>query len=144
MILFEAAVPPLNVWPPTLPANSATSSPSATVPAAMPKFLLKAVPVAADSKLFIEFILEAIYEALIEVDATEQVGEQVAEQVLKLLDAIGQDTLTSKELMERVALKHRPTFRQNYLLPAIDQGYIEMTIPDKPNSSKQKYRRKNL
>ena len=30
--------------------------------------------------------------------------------------------------------------RDNYLLPALKLGYIEMTIPEKPNSSKQKYR----
>lgn len=47
---------------------------------------------------------------------------------------------STKELMERLGLKHRPTFRDNYLLPALELGFIEMTIPDKPNSSKQKYR----
>jgi len=96
----------------------------------------------ADSAMFIEFMLETIYDALIEIGTTDQVGEQVTEQVRKLLESIGQDTLSGKELMERVEIKHRPTFRQNYLLPAIEQGFIEMTIPDKPNSSKQKYRRK--
>jgi len=104
--------------------------------------VLGACDKAADSAMFIEFMLEAIYDALIEIDTTDQVGEQVTEQVRKLIDSIGQDTLSGKELMERVEIKHRPTFRQNYLLPAIEQGFIEMTIPDKPNSSKQKYRRK--
>jgi hypothetical protein len=41
--------------------------------------------------------------------------------------------------MERVGIKHRPTFRDNYLLPAMELGLVEMMIPDKPNSSKQKY-----
>lgn len=45
--------------------------------------------------------------------------------------------------MELLGLKHRPTFKENYLLPALELGYIEMTIPDKPNSSKQKYRKVN-
>jgi len=99
--------------------------------------VLGACDKAADSRMFIEFILEAIYDALSETKLTEQ----VADQVLKLLDAIGQDTLSGKALMEKIGLKHRPTFRKNYLLPAIEQGYIEMTIPDKPNSSKQKYRK---
>jgi len=36
--------------------------------------------------------------------------------------------------------KHRPNFRDNYLHPALDAELIEMTIPEKPSSSKQKYR----
>ncbi len=96
---------------------------------------------AANSSKFIEFMLNAIFDALSEIYETEQVSEQVTDQVKKLLEAIGQDTLSGKELMERVGLKHRPTFRQNYLLPAIENNLVEMTFPDKPNSSKQKYRK---
>jgi len=99
---------------------------------------------AADSGEFIEFMLEAIRDSLNEISVTEQVDEQVTEQVGMILDAIGEETISGKELMERVGLKHRPTFRKNYLLPAIEDGYIEMTIPDKPNSSKQKYRRSKI
>ncbi len=36
--------------------------------------------------------------------------------------------------MELVGLKHKPTFRKNYLDPALELGLIEMIIPDKPKS----------
>ncbi len=99
---------------------------------------------AADSVKFIEFMLESIRDSLVEISSTEQVCVQVSEQVEILLNAIGKDTVSGKELMERVGLKHRPTFRKNYVLPAIENGYLEMTIPDKPNSSKQKYRKSKI
>lgn len=95
----------------------------------------------ADSGKFVEFILKAIYDALCEVADTEQVRVQVSEQVKKLIEVIEDKEFSTKELMKLLGLKHRPTFRDNYLLPALELGYIEMTIPDKPNSSKQKYRR---
>jgi len=34
----------------------------------------------------------------------------------------------------------RTKFRNQALRPLLDAGFIEMTIPDKPTSSKQKYR----
>jgi len=85
--------------------------------------------------------LESIRDSLVEISSTDQVSVQASDQVEILMNAIGQDTVSGKELMERVGLKHRPTFRANYLLPAIKNGYLEMTIPEKPNSSKQKYRK---
>ncbi|MCF8020627.1 MAG: Fic family protein [Vallitaleaceae bacterium] len=95
----------------------------------------------ADSGKFVEFLLKAIYDSLCEITETEQVIEQVTEQVEKLLAIIGDKEYSTKELMELLGLKHRPTFRDNYLLPTLKLGYIEMTIPDKPNSSKQKYKK---
>ena len=41
--------------------------------------------------------------------------------------------------MEAVHIKHRPTFLYNYLQPAIQKGFIELTIPEKPTSTKQQY-----
>jgi hypothetical protein len=39
-----------------------------------------------------------------------------------------------------LGLVHREHFRESYLVPALAAGYLEMTIPDKPKSSRQKYR----
>ena len=94
-----------------------------------------------DSGKFVEFLLTVIYDALIEITETDQVNEQDTEQVKKLLKCLGSQTYSTKELMELLGLKHRPTFRNNYLLPAIEKGLVEMTIPESPNSRLQKYRR---
>ncbi|MHB8126961.1 MAG: Fic family protein [Desulfitobacteriaceae bacterium] len=69
-----------------------------------------------------------------------EISDQVTDQVECLMSAIGSETLSAKELLERLGLKHRPTFSNNYLRPALELGLIEMTVPDKPNSSKQQYR----
>ena len=99
----------------------------------------------ADSGKLIEFLLTAIYDALFEIADTKQVTEQVTKQVTvqvnRLLDCMGEEEYSTKELMALIGLKHRPTFRDNYLLPALALGYIEMTVPEKPNSSKQMYKR---
>ncbi|MDE2644951.1 MAG: hypothetical protein OXI05_03805 [Bacteroidota bacterium] len=47
---------------------------------------------------------------------------------------------TAREIMTVVRLKHLKTFRTNYLQPLLDARWLEMTVPDKPRSSKQKYR----
>ena len=119
-----------------------------------------------DSACFVEYILEVIKETLVsftESYDTDQVTDHVTDHVTyqvtdhvntnnisefeklppiaKLIYVLGNDTLSLKELMERLHLSHKPTFRQNYLTPALDQHLIEMTIPDKPKSRLQKYRK---
>ena len=37
-------------------------------------------------------------------------------------------------------MKDDEHFRKAYLLPALASGLVEMTLPDKPRSSKQRYR----
>jgi len=65
---------------------------------------------------------------------------EVTEQVINLILAIDSEDYTSSLIMAKLKLKHRPTFLYTYIQPALEQGFIEMTIPDKPKSSKQKYR----
>ena len=43
-------------------------------------------------------------------------------------------------LQDALELQDRKSFRERYLKPALADGLIEMTIPDKPNSRLQKYR----
>jgi hypothetical protein len=45
-----------------------------------------------------------------------------------------------QSLQSALGLKAEKNFRLIYLRPAIDAGLVEMTIPSKPRSSKQKYR----
>lgn len=96
----------------------------------------------ADCTGFVELMMNIIFEALSGLDKTDQDNDQESDQVRTLLSCMGNDELSAMQLMERLGLSHRPTFRKNYLRPALDAGLIEMTIPDKPNSRNQKYRRK--
>lgn len=105
----------------------------------------------ADSAGFVELMLEIIRDSLMEVTvvgrSTDQDGDQVSDQdkspVERLLSVLGSDVLSAAELMQRLGLSHKPTFRKNYLNPAIEQSLIERTIPDKPNSRNQRYRKCN-
>jgi predicted HTH transcriptional regulator len=71
---------------------------------------------------------------------TGQVAEQVAEQVRLLLFCLQDGPLGGREAMKCVGLNHRPTFLYDYLQPAIQAGFVEMTQPDSPKSPTQKYR----
>ena len=72
--------------------------------------------------------------------ATDQVAEQVTEQVRRLCMALGQEAKGTKELMQLLNLRHRPSFLEGYLSPALQQHLVEMTQPDSPRSPTQKYR----
>ncbi|WP_338418993.1 Fic family protein [Serratia marcescens] len=47
----------------------------------------------------------------------------------------------SRETLQNVLqLQDRKSFRERYLQPALNAGWIEMTLPDKPKSRLQRYR----
>ena len=110
---------------------------------------LGAADAQSDSAVFVELMLEIIRDSLKELTVvgrnTDQDGDQVTDQdksaTGRLLSVMGNDALSASELMQRLGLSHRPTFRKNYLNPALEQNLIERTIPDKPNSKNQKYRK---
>ena len=72
--------------------------------------------------------------------AGTQSPTQSVEPIQRLLLALTDEEKSSSALRSILGIKHRPTFRDNYLHPAVDAELIEMTIPEKPSSSKQKYR----
>ena len=98
----------------------------------------------ADATPFVEFLLTVIYDTLREIAETQNgnTHEGVGVPVTLLLEKLGEDTLSAQQIMERLGLKSRASFRKVYLVPALEQKLIEMEFQDKPNSSKQRYRRK--
>lgn len=92
----------------------------------------------ADSTPFIEFMLNALLLSF--QDITDPVNDPVNDPVKNLLTILKTEVLSSSEIRNRLHLKHRQSFRKNYMHPALKQKLIEQTIPNKPNSRLQKYR----
>lgn len=70
----------------------------------------------------------------------DPVTDSVGDPVARLLVALERGPLATSQLQTSLGLKHRPTFKENYLKPALAERLIEMTVPDKPSSRLQKYR----
>lgn len=107
-------------------------------------YALRTADNTADSSVFVEFMLEIINDALNKftpVNSTDQDSDQDKIRINRLLSTLGNETLSLAELMKRLSLTHKPTFRKNYLNPALNKHLIERTIPDKPNSKNQKYKK---
>ena len=90
----------------------------------------------------LEFMFDAAYLKVLRAGQKQnpQVTEQVTEQVERLIAALNNQTLSLQELMLLLGLLHRPNFMALYLRPALDAKYLQMTVPDKPNSRLQKYK----
>jgi len=94
-----------------------------------------------DAAPFVMFMLDRILETIAQAtpQATPQVAPQVTPQVARLLLSI-QGDMGREVLQEKLCLQDRKSFRERYLKPALVDGLIEMSIPDKPNTRLQKYR----
>ena len=96
----------------------------------------------ANSTVFIEFMLDIIESALIQNSTqTQASSDQVSDQVKKLLDIMDNQYWSAQDLMKKLTLSHKPTFRKNYLNPALQAGLLLLEYPDKPRSPKQKYKK---
>ena len=70
---------------------------------------------------------------------TEQGTEQDTEHVLQLL-RVFEGEMSRGQLQSALSLTHRVHFTNVYLSPALEAGLVEMTLPGKPTSGRQKYR----
>ncbi len=77
-------------------------------------------------------------------EPTPQVAPQVAPQVGQLLAILGEEEVSLREITDRLGLSDRKNIMKNYVNPALEAGLVERTVPDKPNSRLQKYRKKHL
>jgi len=95
------------------------------------------------STAFIEFMLEKIDETL--KWAQQQLKDDTAGLTIyeqRLLDAMEYDVpYTALQLMEKLNIKSKETFRKHYIGTLISENLVEMSLPDKPTSRNQTYRK---
>ena len=71
---------------------------------------------------------------------TQKESRHISEQVNKLLSVMEDEIpYSANELLLLLNIKSKETLRGTYLNPALDNGLIKMTLPEKPNSKNQKY-----
>lgn len=83
-------------------------------------------------------MLGVILETLVSIEFAE-----VTPEVMRLLTVMTV-AMSRAELMAKLGLKDEKHFRRQYQQVAVSSGLIEMTIPGKPTSRLQKYRRTPL
>lgn len=68
--------------------------------------------------------------------------DNIPPQVKELIEAL-QGEMGREQLQSALGLSDQKSFHERYLKPALENGLIQQTIPDKPNSRLQKYRLTN-
>ena len=76
--------------------------------------------------------------------ATPQDTPQDLEKRLEELVEFCSMPQSKRNMMDYIGLTDSKSFRERYLVPLINAGRIEMTIPDKPKSRNQKYRKVDI
>jgi len=79
-------------------------------------------------------MLKALHSSLVEV--IKKQGDQVT-SLLTWLNNKAPQKLSA--IMEGLTLKHRPSFKKNYIKPALEAKLVAMTAPESPRSPQQKY-----
>ena len=98
-----------------------------------------------ESTVFVEFMLDMINKALDELDmVANMIKTEASVNVKRLLENMEEEPMTANEIMFKLDVKHKDTLRNKYLNCAIRDGYVQMTIPDKPKSKNQRYYKTHL
>ena len=98
-----------------------------------------------ESTVFVEFMLDMINKALDEPDmVANMIKTEASVNVKRLLENMEEEPMTANEIMFKLDVKHKDTLRNKYLNCAIRDGYVQMTIPDKPKSKNQRYYKTHL
>ncbi len=94
-----------------------------------------------NSTIFIEFMLKMIDDVL--TDALKVTNMPITEKAMninKLLQVMEYNIpMTANDIMNKLKIKSKETLRKTYLDPAINEGLVALTIPDKPTSKNQMY-----
>ena len=67
--------------------------------------------------------------------STGQVAQEI-QMVVKVVDG----EMKRSDIQGLIDINHRDYFMDHFLKPALNEGFLEMTIPEKPKSSKQRYK----
>jgi len=95
------------------------------------------------SNPFIIFMLNAFLKTInvLAKDSSDYLNH-INERARKLMTVMKDYPMSALEIMELLNLKSKESFRQNYLQPALEAGFICMEIPEKPTSRNQRYYKK--
>ena len=88
-----------------------------------------------ESTPFLAFMLDTILAAV----QTPQEAPHVTPQVRRLVSVLVGE-MSRRDILHALDLSDRKSLRQRYLMPALRDGYVEMTRPDAPTARNQKYR----
>ncbi len=100
---------------------------------------------ANDSGVFIEFTLSSLYDIIAaqekhQVRHKEKHQVQLSDTQIEVLKALKKTTLSRKEIFAAIGMNGDSRSFKRHIEPLLADGFIKMTVPDKPNSRLQKYR----
>ena len=68
-----------------------------------------------------------------------EVRGEVDGKIKKVVLAVRGNTISANEIMKSLQLKGEDSFRKRYLVPSLENGYVQMLYPDAPKRPDQAY-----
>ncbi len=93
-----------------------------------------------DINYFIKYILKTLNSRLKKINIKDKILDTESYKLNRLLNVMDDNNpMSAYEIMEKLKIKSKETFRSSYMDLAIKKGMVLMTIPDKPTSRNQMY-----